>query len=164
MAIGPHTVMILFIIRAIHLLFTRLTRCRLSRLGFVNNVPSDKVKRGYRILDRRMTLLSSLNSLAQMVFHSVKIKFSLTDSRLFVRTHKSFNALRYGWPALCGNSMAVSTHWRWIILSVFKSLSKACPIRMVFAFINASSDLRIDARVSTALLWFSAVMPENRVM
>jgi len=57
---------------------------------------------------------------------------------------RSFNARRYGRPALCGNNIAVSTHRWWIIRSVLRSLSKACPTRTVSELMKASKDFRMD--------------------
>ena len=61
-------------------------------------------------------------------------------------TYKSRSARLYGGPAGWRNITAVSTFRKWIIRSVLRSFSRACPIRIVSELISSPSDLRTSAR------------------
>lgn len=78
--------------------------------------------------------------------------------------HKSLSDRLYGAPDLCGNRMAVSTHWWCIIRRAFKSFSNPWPMTIVEESMSADSDWRIAESAKTAFEWFSWVIPENRVL
>ena len=104
------------------------------RFRAVDEVPADEVEGGNGVFDGTVTRGACRldRSPQELLRTGGNDQYASHDPEdVSQSTHSALSARLYGGPCVCGNSATVSTQRWWIMRSVFRSFSSACPMTIV---------------------------------